>query len=84
MSELQKGSEPSPLTAEVIREQTGFELCYIFPDFALSGRVSPELHEQREYHATQLGEDNVVTSFYTDENSIVQLGLFIRRETPQE
>ena len=77
--------EPTPtdfaegLTAEAIKEHTGFELQAIYPGFdEEDGYVSPQVHEDRENLAGHLGEDNVLTSFYCEDGK-VRLGLFLRK-----
>lgn len=84
MEELTRDGEPAPLTPDWIKDRTGYELLLTFPDFSSSGRISPDLHEQRESFALDLGEDNVLSSFYVDEAEVVQLGLFVRRQEPQQ
>ncbi len=72
--------EPQLLSEERIKQQTGFSLAIIFPDFARSnGFVSPGLQEDQERFAGMFGEDNVLPSFYIDEADVVQLGLFVRQ-----
>lgn len=69
-----------PLTTDLIKERTGFILAAIFTGFAKeAGYISPDLHEERERLSRELGEDNVLPSFFMDGMGIVQLGLFIRR-----
>jgi hypothetical protein len=71
------GEHPQ-LTAELIERQTGFSLVTIYPDFSRDGRITPSLHDDREEHARQHGEDNVLPSFFIDDGGVIQLGLFIR------
>src|SRR5579859_6699267 len=66
-SELRASDITQSLTAEFIEERTGYELAMAFTDFARNGRVSPDLHEERERIAAEDGEDNVLPSFFTDE-----------------
>lgn len=78
MSEVPRESQLSPLTPEIIHELTGFKLIIIFTDFERTRRISPDLHEERERLSSELGEDNVSPSFYTDKDGVIQLGLFVR------
>lgn len=78
MSETLQNGEPMRLTLELIEARTGLKCYCIYPDFGLSGRVSPDLHEERERLAAELGEDNVLPSLFMDEEGVVQLGLFTK------
>jgi single-stranded DNA-specific DHH superfamily exonuclease len=70
--------QPQTLTPELIAKATNFVLVATFTGFELDdGAVSPELHEERERLLTEYGEDNVLPSFFI-ENNKVQLGLFLR------
>lgn len=80
MSEIPYDGDPIRLTPEVIQEQTGFKLIMVFPDFADSGRISLDLHEERERFSALLGEDRVLPSMYSDEDGKLQLGLFIKED----
>lgn len=80
---FKKGYEAaSALTHEQIEEATDFSLAMTFPELAINGFVSPSVHDERERLSEQYNESNVLTSFFTDENGTIQLGLFIRR--PEE
>lgn len=79
MSETPKEREPLRLTPELIEKHTSFKLIIVFPDFADSGRISPDLHEERERFSAEVGEDNVLPSFYIDGRGTLQLGLFVKQ-----
>jgi len=67
------------LTTERVKDATDFTLAMAFNGFAREeGYVSPDLHEERERLAGQFGKDNVLSSFFIDDQGTTQLGLFVR------
>lgn len=78
MSEVPQYKGLIELTPELIHEQTGYKLFAYFPEFSESGRISPDLHGERERLASEIGEDNVMPSMFIDENGKIALGLFTK------
>ena len=75
----ERDSQNNVLTADTVHRETGFSLVATFTGFsANNGEVSPDLHDERERFSDQYGEDNVMPSFFIDDNGELQLGLFIR------
>jgi hypothetical protein len=78
MSETgERVNQPQELTAERIRLKTGFNLAIVYPDFNVTGYVSPSVHEDRELFSAQRGEERVLTSLYIDDEGAIQLGMFV-------
>jgi hypothetical protein len=81
MCERNTGGERPHMGPEVIKELTGFVLAVTYPDFAKEGMVNPAIHDDRERFSQQLGEDNVMTSFFTETDGKIKLGIFLRHDT---
>lgn len=75
---LRQRERTPALSGEQVESATGFKLAMIFTEFERDGFVSPDVHEERERLSKAYYEDNVMTSFFTNEEGIVRLGLFIR------
>jgi hypothetical protein len=71
--------QPQTLSPELIKRLTDFVLVATFTGFEQNDReVSPALHDERERLSAEYGEDNVLPSFFIEDNKI-KLGLFLRR-----
>jgi hypothetical protein len=72
-------NQPQVLSPELIKRLTDFVLVATFTGFERDDReVSPALHDERERLSDEYGEDNVMPSFFIEDNRL-KLGLFLRR-----